>query len=238
MPVVWLAMSCALPFVRQARSPRVGAALRVPPRSPLPRWRVVGGGGAGGRDGPPAPRRQGQVRPGRPPRASAIGGTQPDGGVRTAAARRRAARWPAATARAAGSGTGASDEVDQAGKPRPRRRRARRPGRAARSASPSPSAGSARRSRIAARYSSSIEAGSPVCAAAVRSFQSAGCGSHGRGGAVGAEPERRLVAGPRQRHPAAVPAGVDPAGADPHRVLAQRRTGCPRPRQRPSSSPW
>ena len=34
-----------------------------------------------------------------------------------------------------------------------------------------------------------------------------------------AEPERRLVAGPRQRHPAPVATRVDAAGADVHRVL-------------------
>src|SRR5665213_917899 len=44
---------------------------------------------------------------------------------------------------------------------------------------PGPSEGVARRMCNAARYSSSIDSGSPVSAATVRVFHPAGCGSHG-----------------------------------------------------------
>ena len=53
-----------------------------------------------------------------------------------------------------------------------------------------------------------------------------------RGGRAGrAEAERRRLARPRQRHPAAVPARVRAAGAGEHRVLRAARPGCPRPRR-------
>jgi len=52
---------------------------------------------------------------------------------------------------------------------------------------PSPRAGSARRSRSAARYSSSIESGSPACSSTVSSRHSLGWGSQGEAEASGGE---------------------------------------------------
>jgi hypothetical protein len=88
---------------------------------------------------------------------------------------------------------------------------------------PSPSAGWARRTASAARYSDSVGAGSagPGLDGQVRPFRR---DRQPRRGAAGrAEAERRRRPDPRQRHPAAVPAPLGTAGPLPHRVSEHAR---------------
>ena len=240
VPMVWLAMSCALPFVRQARSPRVGAAVRVPPRcSLLPRGaRVVGGAVPAGGTGPPAPRRwvrSGQRRPLRASRRYAARRR-----CRTAAGRRRVGRWPAA-APVGGQrhrGVGQVDHAGEAvaaaegehavrGRQPGQRRRRRAPDSARRAGSPPGTAPASRPGRRSAPGPS----GPSSRPAAGSQGAAAPSGLNPNGGSSPAQ-------GSGTRQPSRP--GSTRAGAFPHRVLAHRvrdvldlaRARAPRPGRR------
>ena len=100
---------------------------------------------------------------------------------------------------------------------------------------PRPAPGGRGAGRSAARYSSRVESGSPVCASTLSSAQSAGCGSQLP---PPPKPYEAPGARPRDRHPAAVAEAV--LARRPWKNDGSWRTSSGRSTTsgRPSSSPW